>query len=79
MTENNSSSRNKNNLQSDIVLMNEDGATIKRFTNNDHLIYSYPKFSGDDKFLYIMIRNDKGEMGIEKINISDGSTTTIFP
>ena len=60
-------------------MMNEDGATIKKFTNNDHLIYSYPKFSADDKFLYTMIRNDKGEMGIEKININDGNVSAILP
>ncbi|HEY6976694.1 MAG TPA: hypothetical protein VH396_10425 [Chitinophagaceae bacterium] len=69
----------KDNLQSSIVVMDEDGAAIKKFTDNDHLIYSYPKFSADDKFLYIMVRNDKGEMGINKINIIDGTATSILP
>ncbi len=69
----------KGNLKSEVVLMNEDGTISKRFTNNDHIIYSYPKFSSDDQFLYVMIRNDKGEMGIEKRNINDGTVTTILP
>jgi hypothetical protein len=68
----------KSALQSDIVLMNEDGDVEKRFSNNNSIIYSYPKFSSDDKFLFICIRNNKGEMGIEKINIDDGSVATIL-
>ncbi|HXL54883.1 MAG TPA: hypothetical protein VN958_01415, partial [Chitinophagaceae bacterium] len=69
----------KENLRSDIVVMNEDGIVSKRFTSNNHIIYSYPKFSADDQFLYVMIRNDKGDMGIEKRNINDGNTTIILP
>lgn len=69
----------KENLRSDIVVMNEDGIISKRFTNNDHIIYSYPKFSADDQFLYVMIRNGKGDMGIEKRNINDGTVTNVLP
>ncbi len=69
----------KDNLQSDIVVMNMDGRVSKRFTNNNHQLYSFPKFSADDQFLFVMVRNDKGEMGIEKINISDGTVNVILP
>ena len=69
----------KSTLQSDIILMNEGGVVAKRFSNNDNIIYSYPKFSSDDQFLFVCIRNSQGEMGIEKRNVSDGSVSTILP
>lgn len=69
----------KSTLRSDIVLLNDDGTLIKKFSNNNDVIYSYPKFSSDDQFLFVCIRNNKGEMGIEKRNISDGSVSTILP
>jgi hypothetical protein len=69
----------KSTLQSDIVLMNEEGVIVKRFSNDNNIIYSYPKFSSNDQFLFVCIRNNKGEMGIEKRNISDGSIATILP
>jgi len=69
----------RSTLQSDIVLMNEDGVVEKRFSNNNNIIYSYPKFSADDKFLFVCIRNNKGEMGIERININGGTVAIILP
>src|SRR5207237_232849 len=68
----------KEGLLSDLVVMNTDGVVTKRFSNNEHIIYSYPKFSTDDQFLFVCIRNDKGEMGIEKININTGTMETIL-
>jgi hypothetical protein len=67
------------NTESSIVILDEAGITTKRFSNNDHLIYSYPKFSEDDQFLYVMLRNNEGEMSIEKLNLVDGSKTTVLP
>ncbi|HRI20590.1 MAG TPA: hypothetical protein PLA68_06530, partial [Panacibacter sp.] len=69
----------KENLQADIVLIDTEGRITNRFSNNSHFIYSYPKFTADDQFLYVFLRNDKGEMGIEKINIANRTTENILP
>lgn len=69
----------KQGLQSDIILLNEEGVVTKRFTGNGNTIYSYPKFSEDDQFLYVITRNDKGEMGIEKRNLINDSNSTVLP
>ncbi len=69
----------KRNLQSDIIIMNEKGTILNRFSNSQNFIYSYPKFSGDDRFLYIIVRNNRGEMGIEKRLLKDGTSSIILP
>ena len=69
----------KEKLQSDIVIMNAEGIVSKRFSNNENLIYSYPKFSDDDKFLFACVRNNNGEMGIEKIDLATGEVSTALP
>ena len=69
----------KQGLQSDIVVLNEEGVVVKKITGNSNTIYSYPKFSEDDRFLYVITRNDKGEMGIEKRNLINDSITSVLP
>ncbi|MEP6512926.1 MAG: hypothetical protein ABJA79_03605 [Parafilimonas sp.] len=62
-----------------LILLDETGSVKQSWSNSSNIIYSYPKFSGDDNFLYVMIRNNAGEMGIEKRNIADGSVINILP
>ena len=66
-------------LSSDIVLLDENGNIKNTISNKQSIIYSYPKFSADDDFLYVMIRNNNGEMGIQKISLSDYAITDILP
>lgn len=65
--------------QSSIVLLNNAGEVVNHFSNNEHYIYSYPKFSADDKNIFTVVRNLNGEMGIQKINISSGNISFILP
>ncbi len=68
----------KQALQSDLVLMDANGTVKNKWGNSDNIIYSYPKFSSDNKFIYVFVRNNRGEMGIEKKNIDDGNVNTIL-
>lgn len=64
-------------LSSSIILMDLNGNKIKQF-NSENILFSYPKFSNDDAFIFVLTRNRAGEMGIDKINISLGSMENIL-
>ncbi len=66
-------------LRATLVLLNAaDGKILKEWSNKNAIIYSYPKFSSDDKFIYEITRDNRGDMGIEKRNISDDSVTVVL-
>ncbi|NNV54636.1 hypothetical protein [Limnovirga soli] len=69
----------KDNLQSALLVLDTTGNVLYTFSNNAHLLYSYPKFSANDSLLYVMVRNDAGEMGMQSIAITSGATHTIMP
>jgi hypothetical protein len=43
------------------------------------MYFSYPKFSGDDQFIYVLDRNEKGEMAILKEGTDGGNLDEIIP
>jgi hypothetical protein len=65
-------------LRASIVLLTSTGKKINEWSNNNAVIYSYPKFSGDDKFIYQITRDNEGKMGLEKRNIADSSVTAVL-
>ncbi len=65
-------------LKSVLVLFDTAGKILKQWNNKEALLYSYPKFSADDQYIYIMVRNNRGMMGINKLNILDGSITPVL-
>ncbi|MEP6465977.1 MAG: hypothetical protein ABJB05_06710 [Parafilimonas sp.] len=67
------------NGSSDLVLLNADGSIIKMFTDTTAHIFSYPKFSADDKFIYVCDRNAAGEMSILKEDVEGGNLIPIIP
>ena len=69
----------KDNLQSNIVMIKERGQRLKNSQTMIILFIPIQNFLLMTSFFIHMIRNDKGEMGIEKINISDGNTAAILP
>lgn len=65
-------------LTADLVLMDADGKILKQFSQ-ENILFSYPKFSSDDAFIFALTRNHAGKMGIDKINISTGTFEIILP
>jgi len=62
-----------------LALLNPDGVIIRRIENYKGHVYSYPKFSPDDKNIYVCDRNEKGEMSILKESIEGGNSEEIIP
>ncbi len=67
------------NQKSRLVLLSVKAKILKSFQNKNGHIFSYPKFSGDDKFIYVCDRNAAGEMSILKQNIDGGNSNQIIP
>jgi len=65
-------------LKASIVLLSPDGKILNEWSNKNAVIYSYPKFSSDDQFIYEITRDNRGGMGIEKRKIADGSVTVVL-
>jgi len=64
---------------SSLVLLNTKGVAMKKIKNDAAHVYSYPKFSADDKFIYVCDRNATGEMSILKESIDGTSVKEIIP
>lgn len=69
----------KQNLKSSLVLLDTLGNPLRVWKNNDNLLYSQPKFSSDDQAIFVIVRNDKGYMGLERRDILTGVVTTLIP
>ena len=67
------------NQSSNIVLLDLNGNVLRTVQNKTGHIFSYPKFSGDDKFIYVCDRNAAGKMSILKEGVDDKSLKEIIP
>jgi hypothetical protein len=65
--------------KSRLVLLGPDGKLIDSAKAAEGHVFSYPKFSADDKSIFVMERNEKGEMALLKKSIDGGSIKTIIP
>ncbi len=65
-------------LKSSIVLFDTAGNTLREWDAAGGNIYSYPKFSANDQYVYQMVRNNQGFMGIERRNIANGAVSTVL-
>jgi len=63
----------------DVDILTTTGIKTTGLITNDQLIYSYPKFSADDRSVFLIARNNAGEMSLLKKEISTGKTTIILP
>jgi hypothetical protein len=70
---------NSSAQRSFIHLIRISGELIRSFENSPAHTYSYPKFSADDKFIYVCDRNAKGEMSILKGTVDQKNLTAIIP
>lgn len=62
-----------------LVLLDADGNIINTTNANGGHVFSYPKFSADDKTIFFMERNEKGEMALKKQSIDGTNLTTLIP
>ena len=64
---------------SKLVLLDVNGKLLTSVTNKTGAVYSYPKFSADDKFIYVCNRNEKGQMSILKKEIDSENFVPVLP
>jgi len=70
---------NSSDQKSIIRLLNISGEVTRSVENYPDHVYSYPKFSADDKFIYVCDRNAKGEMSILKESVDGGNLKPVLP
>lgn len=69
----------RTNQLSNLVVVNTKGQTIFTTGPKPGIIYTHPKFSADDRFIYSAVRNVKGHMSLMKLELSSGKETTLLP
>jgi hypothetical protein len=65
--------------KSKLVLLDAGGSIIHSADAAAGHVFSYPKFSADDKYVFVMERNEKGEMALLQKSIDGGAIKTIIP
>lgn len=63
----------------ELALLNEHGELIKQFQPDPSLYFSYPKFTADCAAVIVLVRNDNGDMGIQKIDLVSGKKEMLLP
>lgn len=69
----------KPNQESNLVSMNQRGEKVFRSKATRGLIYTYPKFSANDSFIYSPIRNEDGQMALLKLELATGKELRVVP
>lgn len=70
----------KPSTASQLVLLNDDGKQVRQLDGDAGEVFSQPKFSADDKAIYVAVRNGKGQMSLRKYWLGkDGSRKAIVP
>lgn len=64
---------------SNLVFLDGDGKILNSISNQSGHIFSYPKFTADDKSVYVCDRNAAGEMSIVKEDINGDKAISIIP
>jgi hypothetical protein len=69
----------RTNQMSALIMLNTGGETIFRSKAMRGMVYTYPKFSANDSFVYSPTRNKDGKMTLLKINLASGKQTALIP
>lgn len=64
---------------SGIVLLDSEGKVIRSTGEGSGHVFSFPKFSADDAFIYWLSRDEQGRMAIESQATSGGEITPVLP
>ncbi len=67
------------NQMSNLMMINQDGETLFRSKAMRGIVYTYPKFSANDSFVYTPTRNEDGKMSLLKIELSTGKQKALIP
>ena len=67
------------NQTSALVALDRSGKVVYKSKASRGVVYSFPKFSADDQFIYSITKNGEGEMSMLKINMASGKETTLIP
>ena len=67
------------NQMSELVAMNLRGESLFRSKATRDIVYTYPKFSANDSFVYTPVKNGDGKMALLKIELSTGQETALIP
>lgn len=60
-------------------VMDADGKLLYSLKDEKEHYFSYPKFSDDDQFIYVLDRDEKGEMSLLKKQTNSETIETIIP
>jgi hypothetical protein len=69
----------RTNQMSNIVVVDLKGQKLFRSTAMRGLVYTYPKFSENDLFIYSAVRNEDGNMSLVKLELGSGKETRLIP
>ncbi|MEJ7682332.1 MAG: hypothetical protein WKG06_31675 [Segetibacter sp.] len=64
---------------SNLIALNLQGETIFRSKAQRGIVYTYPKFSANDSFVYSPIRNEEGKMSLLRIELATAKQTKLIP
>ncbi len=64
---------------STVNVMDVNGNVKSKLTNAEDEVYSYPKFSADDKQLYFFVRGTDGKMSLQQWNPSTAQIEVLLP
>ncbi|BAV05245.1 hypothetical protein SAMN05421788_105298 [Filimonas lacunae] len=65
--------------QSSLVWLDADGKVLRSVEGENGKVYSFPKFSGDDRFVYWIERDKAGRMAIQRQAVAGGDITPVLP
>ncbi|HEX8678039.1 MAG TPA: hypothetical protein VF700_12500, partial [Segetibacter sp.] len=69
----------RTNQMSNLIVISLKGETLFRSKAERSMVYTYPKFSANDSFVYTPTRNEDGRMSLLKIELVTGKQTTLIP
>ncbi len=62
-----------------VDIMNINGFKITSLSNNSDDVYSYPKFSADDKSIYYFVRRTDGKMSLQQWSLETKKISVLLP
>ncbi|TDH29038.1 hypothetical protein EXU57_02900 [Segetibacter sp. 3557_3] len=62
-----------------IVLLDASGKRLRNIAETKTGVYTYPKFSANDQWIYTASRNNRGEMALQKFSVNGGDAVDLIP
>lgn len=69
----------RTNQMSNLMMIDLKGKILFRSKAERGIVYTYPKFSANDSFVYSPVRNEDGKMSLLKIELATGKQRTLIP